>query len=93
MPETQEILAYLAENKDKYARLYQITKIGIFGSYARGEQTPESDIDLIVEFEDNTENLREKKISLKSDIESRFHRPVNFSKTSTPFFPSCDSLD
>jgi predicted nucleotidyltransferase len=30
---------------------YQITRLGIFGSYARGEQTDDSDIDVLVEYE------------------------------------------
>jgi len=29
---------------------YQVKKIGLFGSYARGEQNLSSDIDLLVEF-------------------------------------------
>lgn len=29
---------------------YFVKKIGIFGSYSRGEETPESDIDILVEF-------------------------------------------
>lgn len=29
---------------------YQVKTIGFFGSYARGEQTPKSDIDVLVEF-------------------------------------------
>ena len=31
-------------------REYQVKKIGVFGSYAREEQTETSDIDLLVEF-------------------------------------------
>lgn len=31
-------------------REYQVKKIGVFGSYAREEQTEASDIDLLVEF-------------------------------------------
>ncbi len=30
---------------------YQITELGIFGSYARGEQTEASDIDILVDYE------------------------------------------
>ena len=29
---------------------YRVKKIAIFGSYARGEASPESDIDILVEF-------------------------------------------
>jgi hypothetical protein len=29
---------------------YNVSYIGIFGSYVRGEDTPESDLDLLVEF-------------------------------------------
>ena len=36
-------------------------KLGIFGFYARSEQTPESDLDLLIEFEDDTPDLTEKK--------------------------------
>jgi predicted nucleotidyltransferase len=31
--------------------IYQITEIGIFGSYARGEETEASDIDILVDYE------------------------------------------
>jgi len=33
------------------AKEYPITKIELFGSYAKGTNTPESDVDLLVEFE------------------------------------------
>ena len=31
---------------------YGVRKIGLFGSYARGEQTAQSDIDILAEFEE-----------------------------------------
>ncbi|WP_236974631.1 nucleotidyltransferase family protein [Membranihabitans maritimus] len=34
-----------------------MTRLGIFGSFARGEASDESDIDLIVVFEENTRDL------------------------------------
>jgi predicted nucleotidyltransferase len=40
--------------RDNYAFLsteYGVTKIGLFGSYAKGTADEESDIDLVVEFE------------------------------------------
>lgn len=36
----------LPELKEKY----QVSYLGIFGSYIRGEQKPESDLDVLVEF-------------------------------------------
>jgi predicted nucleotidyltransferase len=33
----------------EYGSVYSIERIGIFGSIARGEQTPESDVDILVE--------------------------------------------
>ena len=43
----------LSKHQDKItavAKQSGITYLGLFGSYARGEQTPESDIDLLVNF-------------------------------------------
>ena len=35
--------------KDEYANKYGITRMGIFGSVARGEQTEKSDVDICIE--------------------------------------------
>lgn len=45
-----EIIAELKRNLTFLERDYCVKNIGIFGSYARGEQTNESDIDVLVEF-------------------------------------------
>ena len=44
---------------------YHIIRIGLFGSYARGDQNVNSDIDLLIEFEDNTQDLYDLKLQLK----------------------------
>ncbi len=49
-----QILEFLSQNKKVLRDKYHIVRIGLFGSYAREEQNPESDIDLLVEFEENT---------------------------------------
>jgi len=46
----EEIIQKLRENIDKI-RSFGVKRIGIFGSVVRGEQTEESDIDFVVEFE------------------------------------------
>lgn len=35
-----------------HLRAYDVLKAGIFGSFARGENRPESDLDILVEFVD-----------------------------------------
>jgi predicted nucleotidyltransferase len=46
----QDILDALHANASRL-RAFGIRRIGLFGSFVRGEQRPESDIDLLVEFE------------------------------------------
>jgi predicted nucleotidyltransferase len=60
-----QILTFLAQNKKLFRDEYHIIRIGIFGSYARGDQNIKSDIDLLVEFEDNTQDLYDLKLQLK----------------------------
>jgi uncharacterized protein len=46
----QDILDALHTNAPRL-RAFGVRRIGLFGSFVRGEQHPESDIDLLVEFE------------------------------------------
>lgn len=54
---TNDVLDLINAKKDEIARL-GITKVGLFGSFSRGDQNPESDIDLLVEFDKNKKNFR-----------------------------------
>ena len=45
-----EIKAILEENKDTIRDKFKVDEIGIFGSYVKGEQTDESDVDILVTF-------------------------------------------
>jgi uncharacterized protein len=71
MKTRDEIISFIARNKNLLRKKFYITKIGIFGSYARGEQNKDSDIDLIVEFEDNTPNLYDLKLDIKELFRSK----------------------
>ncbi len=48
---TAELRSRLAAALPGLRDRYPIRTLGVFGSWARGEQTPESDVDLLVEFE------------------------------------------
>jgi len=48
---SDEILKFLRDHFEEYKIRYQVKSLGLFGSYSRGDQTEESDIDVLVEFE------------------------------------------
>jgi len=52
MPLTKEIiLEILNQNLSHFRAQYSVKNIGLFGSWVTGQATPESDIDLMIEFE------------------------------------------
>jgi predicted nucleotidyltransferase len=74
----QEIRKTLKEHRSQLLDKYPIKSIAIFGSYARNEQTDKSDIDILVEFNDNIgikfidlADELENYIGLKVDLVSR----------------------
>ncbi len=50
MKTKDEIQRLLSKLKKELQKKYPIASIAIFGSYSRGEQGKESDIDLLIEF-------------------------------------------
>ena len=65
MLKQNDILAFLSTQLPELQAEYNISKIGLFGSFARNEQDENSDIDIVLEFHPGTENIYEKKTSLK----------------------------
>ena len=61
---------YLSANAD----IYGITKIGIFGSVARNEQTEDSDVDVCIELK--TPDLFSM-VHIKEDLQDLFGKPVD----------------
>lgn len=49
MRSKDELIGELKRLKASLAKTYPIASIALFGSFARSEQTPESDIDILVE--------------------------------------------
>lgn len=56
MQKKEDILAILKKHKVALSRL-GVRNIGLFGSYVRGEQTGESDIDVLLDFDPDQENF------------------------------------
>lgn len=51
MKNLEEIKKKLEELKPSLKEKFKVKNIGIFGSYLRGEEKEESDLDILVEFE------------------------------------------
>jgi len=45
----EEIITFIFEHKTEFKEKFGVTKIGLFGSYARGDSSDGSDIDIVVE--------------------------------------------
>jgi len=52
MKEIEEIKYIINQHRQELEERFKAKSIAIFGSYARGDQTPESDIDIMVEFKE-----------------------------------------
>lgn len=55
MKTSDEIKQILTEHKEELKEKYGVKEIGIFGSYVRKEQKKISDVDILVEFEEDAD--------------------------------------
>jgi len=51
MKSQEEIKTILQQHKEELRAKYKVKEIGVFGSYVRGQQKKQSDVDILVEFE------------------------------------------
>ena len=75
MKDLQAIMGELRRLRPELQRRYPIREIGVFGSWVRGEQTEDSDIDVLVEF-DGPIGLLDV-VGLKLDLSDRLGLPVD----------------
>jgi len=71
----KEILRTLKMLKEEIRIKYRVKSIGIFGSYISNEQTNSSDIDFLVEFEENADLFHY--IGLSLFLEEQFNKKVD----------------
>jgi len=69
------ILGALAEHRERIRSL-GVRRIGVFGSFARGEEREESDIDILIEFEEGGRSF-DTYMDLKFFLEDLFGRKVD----------------
>lgn len=77
MLSSNEIIRFLKRHKPYIQEHFHCSEIGLFGSFARDEQTNESDIDILVVFEPETDNLYDVESELKHYLENHLKRKVD----------------
>lgn len=70
MTTKEAILAILRANKSEFLK-FGVARVGLFGSYSRNQQSPKSDIDLLVDFIPEKENF-DNYMAIYDKIESLF---------------------
>lgn len=76
---TQIITKMIAE----YFKTQPILKAWLFGSFARGEETPDSDVDLLVVYDDKARVSLLKHAAMIEDLETILNRPVDIVEDGT----------
>lgn len=76
---TQDIKSIIA----KYFETQPVVKAWLFGSFARGEETPLSDVDLLVLYDENARVSLLKHCAIINDLEELLGRPVDLVEDGT----------
>jgi predicted nucleotidyltransferase len=70
------VIEILKKHEDVIKEKYNVTKIGVFGSFARGEGKEGSDVDVLVEFREGYKTF-DNYMELKFFLEDIFSRNVD----------------
>ncbi|CAA6823556.1 MAG: Unknown protein [uncultured Sulfurovum sp.] len=76
----QEILTFLQEHKDELLSRFHVSTIGLFGSFSRGEQHASSDVDILVDFDENVTDFYTVKTALKEYLTHAFDRSTDLAR-------------
>ena len=79
MKTLDEIREILKDNRDALKEQFGVSQLGLFGSFLRDEQNPESDLDILVDFDEpvglfkfmDLNDQLEKLIGMKVDLVTR----------------------
>ena len=71
-----DVLALLRQHEPLIKKQFGVAKIGIFGSFVRGEERPESDVDVLITFRKG-EKTFDNYMKCKFYLEDLFERKVD----------------
>jgi predicted nucleotidyltransferase len=75
MYSTAEILQILKFKKTELKRKYPLSELALFGSYARGDYNENSDIDILVDFNDRIDGFDY--IRMAHELEDAFQHKID----------------
>jgi len=70
-----DILEFLSAHKPEFEEKFGVVTIGLFGSYVRGEERDDSDIDIAVELK--KENIADEYFNLLHYLEDNLHKRID----------------
>lgn len=80
MDTQKEILDFLQKHKAELESRFGVKRIGLFGSFAKNEQKPQSDVDILVEIERDDVDIFMLKNSLRKYLSENFDRRVDIAR-------------
>ncbi len=78
--ETKQVLLNTLREHRRELKRFGVRRCGLFGSFARGQATPDSDIDILVEFEPGKKSF-DNFMGLAFYLEQLLGRPVDLVTT------------
>ena len=76
----QEILSFLQSHKLELLSRFHVRSLGLFGSFARGEEKADSDVDILVDFDDSVTDLYSAKTTLREYLAGSFNRSIDLAR-------------
>lgn len=77
MLNASEIIQFLRNNKQLLKEQFHCKEIGLFGSFSRNEQKEDSDIDILIVFDEEAPDLYKIENDLKLFLSDHFNRNVD----------------
>lgn len=78
-----EILNYLQKQQPYFYANFGISFVGLFGSFSRGDETKDSDIDILYKIEKDQKLSMFKYLKITSQLEDFFHKKIDLVRVDT----------
>ena len=74
---SNQIITFLKQNKENFLKKYNISTITLFGSYARGENRKDSDIDILYSLQEGYKLTFDKYIEFENELKKAFNTKID----------------